>query len=137
MDSILVVQQCSKARRACCVDVGSSPVMQQCSKWILSSCCNNVARCEGAKGHIYCEPSLNSLASCGYIVLYKCACAPCHKKGGDSTMHSRVCTLSLAHCMVCSIVAGKDLRVQYGTSLSGGSCCERTQKTDRSSCNMY
>ena len=30
-------------------------------------------------------------------------------------------TLSLAHWMVCSMEAGKDLRVQYGTSLSGGS----------------
>lgn len=36
----------------------------------------------------------------------------------------RLSNLSLAHWMVCSMVAGKDLRVQYGTSLSGGSCCE-------------
>ena len=34
-------------------------------------------------------------------------------------------TLSLAHWMVCSMVAGKDLRVQYGTSWSGGSCCNK------------
>lgn len=30
-------------------------------------------------------------------------------------------TLSLAHCIVCSIAAGKDFRVQNGISSSGGS----------------
>lgn len=33
-------------------------------------------------------------------------------------------TLSLAHCMVCSMTAGKDFRVQNGISSSGGSLWE-------------
>ena len=36
-------------------------------------------------------------------------------------------TLSLAHWIQCSMVAGKDLRVQKGTSLSGGSCWRHKQ----------
>ena len=44
-------------------------------------------------------------------------------EGGRERGERRGDTLSLAHCMVCSMVAGKDLSVQYGTSLSGGSCC--------------
>ena len=34
-------------------------------------------------------------------------------------------TLSLAHCIVCSITAGNDLSVQWGTSSSGGSRLKR------------
>ena len=38
-------------------------------------------------------------------------------------------TLSLAHCIVCSITAGNDFSVQWGTSSSGGSRLKRdTQK---------
>ena len=37
-------------------------------------------------------------------------------------MTTALLTLSLAHWMVCSIVAGNDFSVQYGTSRSGGSC---------------
>lgn len=32
-------------------------------------------------------------------------------------------TLSLAHCIVCSMAAGKDFKVQKGISSSGGSRC--------------
>ena len=34
-------------------------------------------------------------------------------------------TLSLAHCIVCSITAGNDFSVQWGTSSSGGSRLKR------------
>ena len=44
-------------------------------------------------------------------------------------------TLSRAHCIVCSIIAGKDFRVQWGTSSSGGSRYDWKNNKIRGSCN--
>ena len=48
--------------------------------------------------------------------------------GASPLLFSKVAhsfTLSLAHCIVCSITAGNDLSVQWGTSSSGGSRLKR------------
>ena len=51
---------------------------------------------------------------------------------GKPGEHNSV-TLSLAHCIVCSMTAGNDLRVQCGTSSSGGSRCGQEKNQSQTS----